>query len=1514
MKKRRPLYLTALSVSLLCTYGSNCQAQQPPPSAGAVEWVSPYTHEDERSESGKYYSHYYDATIQRYRNEPLPLSAQHYGDPQSRAESGEDWFYGHENIMIGGNFGGFITAGYSSWPNCWWAGPEYCSRPNPLIGEPLNNNGDWRPNIEEFEKVDYRKGHTRGLVAQVDPDGEEVWYRHLFPGQIWNAIQTSDGGFLCAGVAYTSRWPSDSEMGDELTIRMNDDLVTDINLLECSVFTDEIMSSMGYVAKLSETGDVLWCTMLNSATSTTAGLLAGGEMHDVVEVNGVNGVEYWVVGRSTPGDNLPYVARLDVNGVRLGYATYSSAAFPALPAEWPDMDEGVFMSIEKDPSSELVLISGWYRASGTAHALAMVVEAGTGDLLPSWYVDAGRVGGPLDLLGGHDPSLTSYATGGGFVPLADETTVVIPVLANFSFGNTYSGPKEATLLVHGFQPDGTLTWTTDLEAVRAYDLQADMQATADGKVAVVSSKWGAEQILQGWQLPTETFDCLVNDFGEAPDGATHDWAFSFNYNYWNTDAYVAKLNPVDGTVIWETSWDADPTSTFECSPGDLRNQECVYKITEAPGGGLVLSGNTSHNFDDYYLVKLNDCQSSVEYDFVVLEAVAGSVDHSYTLASDEIWDADKNIVGTIIIPDGLTLTISDCTIRFADSEQVAWPTRIVVENGGKLIVQSSTLTSITSCPNSLWDGILVQGDEFASQLWQPGGVQQGVLEMKYSTISNARMGAVAANEFFTPPLAPQPGARSGGIITAYDCQFINNRWDVAFSPYENHGVILPEEVWPNLSYFTLCRFVTQGDMPKAGDIPREHVFMSGVRRIAFQGCTWGNDMFGSQPDVLPSDQGQGIESINSTFVVADHCGSWPDPGVPCPSQDLTHSSFFNLHRGIQAVTFDPSKTFSVDNTTFTGTNYAIRMEGVQDASITRCEFNVPTPLTSGIVGVTYGVYSDECTGYRIQENSFYTSQPGAPRKVGLIIKDSGSDYNTFYNNSFENLYTGSILQGVNADANDETGLEVKCNDYGLVDQNTFDVALTGGVVRVQKMQGQPITDQFDQTQWKNPAGNRFSVDHTGSGDPEEDWHVQVTATIVEYFHHTPSPGNRTKPSYSDVPNEIGTTDQSVFWPAKEIACPSELHEGDTKEEKRLLAEGEHGEYEASKDAYDANKDNGDTYSLLGYVSDPTKSSAQVRNALQSVAPKVSAEVWQAAFERTPAMSAWHITQGLLSNSPLQSDVLRMVDEYALPSSYAAMVLAAQTGDVNILTQLASAVARHGGNKAEALSDLGRMSWLDSLDLGGSLDSLRLFHEALPANNHALAIGGVLAAQADYSALETLALAEEIAGDATERYAVLKHFAQLEQQQGWSEADANLRTWLSGLGQQRDVVGSTWANAWLHALGEDLPEEVIILPETGPKSAGRNRTVQAVQWAEEDVLEVFPNPAINVAYVVFDFGASSSSAQLRLLDVNGRQLSTQIISGAQGIATLPLEGVSAGVYIIEVVRPEQPSHQTRLVVQ
>jgi hypothetical protein len=1325
----------------------------------------------------------------------------------------------------------------------------------------------------------------------------------LLPGQIYGIHQCQDGNLLAAGETYSNVYPPDLRPEDNPVIRWNSDLLFDLANVDCAVFGQSNFPRTGYLSKIAPNGDIVWTTSLTAELSNS-GYTRGSNIFDVVEVNGLSGTEYWAVGLGrtyVDPSATACIYRIDANGVLLGVQRFKIGE-SGTPSNWPISNDSFFYSIAKDDLSGKLFITGaYFPPSGPVQSVGMLVDPLLPGNEPLWFKTTGDVGGDLVVNGGHEPTAVNYTTGGGFVNSAS-TRIVWPILGNYTFGDWYSGRKQASLWVHGYDIDGTWRWKSDLGTVRAYDLQSDMVATSDGNVAIVCTKWdngdtGAstdDGVFNGNDLPESSFDCLVTDFGYTAQGSGgfENWSTSDKYDYWNTDAFVAKLKSDDGSMVWCVQWDADPYNNFECFPGDLRNQECMYKITEAPDGGLVVCGNTSHNFDDYYLTKLgSDCQSSFNYANLPL-----SENGVHVVQGTALWNSDIYVYGTIVIPNGSTLNIQNCIVRFADTKQLLHPTRIIVEAGGRLIVNNATLTSIDACPNSMWDGIQLRGDEFAGQGSGTTGLDQGYLSLKNATITNARIGVNLASVAFNPPVNPKIGERSGGILIAYDSRFINNVRDVTFSPYENFANNTPGQILPNRSTFIRCTFATEGPLNVASLYPKEHVVLSMVRGIQFRGCTFSNALVGTQYQ-LTSHQGTGIHSLNSSFVVRNDCSVLTQVGQPCPVENTTTSSFVNLHRGVLATTFDLSRTFSVTDARFDRVNFGIRMEGVQDAAINRNTFDVAEPFVPGLLGPTYGIYSDQCTGYSIQENSFTTSSPsGLVKKVGLVIKDSGPYYNTFYNNSFERLYTGSIIQGRNADtdANNIPGLEVKCNDYGLTSQNTFDVALTGDNVRVQKTQGGPYDPQNTES-IRNPAGNRFSVAHNGTGNPQEDWHVQVGSNLLDYFHHTPNTGNRTLPQYRS--SLVTPSDQNVFWPGKSVACPTMVDDGGTKPVKRLAATAHDDEYAEQAEAYDAAKDDGDTYSLLSYVSDPTHNSTQVRNALQSVAPKVGTEVWQAAFERSIPMSAWHMTQALLSNSPLQSEVLRMVEVYGLPTYYANLIYNAQSGEVNILTLLESGMAYHAGLKADALHDLGQLSWLDSLDLPNSVDSLLLFHADLPSDNSGLEQSAVLTATKQYSTLETLAEQSALTSSSPELYQVIKRFAQRQQDLGWDEVNGDLVSWLSQLGTQREVEGSAPANAWLHALGSELPDEVIILPEDGAKRMGTPRSSAAVDWANEFLLEAFPNPSNGPVFLAYTLPEGSVSGTILIAELSGREVARQNAYQESGILQVPTSGWSAGLYLV-----------------
>ena len=212
--------------------------QQPPP---RVEWSGDWTHNDERSESGLYHHFAWDNGLQRWTAVPMPAAQQQYGAEQEAEDSGEEWWFGHANYTEQGVVTGTVTAGYSSWPNCFWMGSG-CTQTveERIIADYVGNPNAWAPSAQEFERADHRKGETRATVARFDLKGHMLWYRHLLPGLAYNVTEDADGNILVVGHSYTNVWPDDLNLSDpdpsqndNAVIRYNADGVTDMSTLDC---------------------------------------------------------------------------------------------------------------------------------------------------------------------------------------------------------------------------------------------------------------------------------------------------------------------------------------------------------------------------------------------------------------------------------------------------------------------------------------------------------------------------------------------------------------------------------------------------------------------------------------------------------------------------------------------------------------------------------------------------------------------------------------------------------------------------------------------------------------------------------------------------------------------------------------------------------------------------------------------------------------------------------------------------------------------------------------------------------------------------------------------------------------------------------------------------------------------------------------------------------------------------------------------------------------------------------
>jgi hypothetical protein len=212
-----------------------------------------------------------------------------------------------------------------------------------------------------------------------------------------------------------------------------------------------------------------------------------------------------------------------------------------------------------------------------------------------------------------------------------------------------------------------------------------------------------------------------------------------------------------------------------------------------------------------------------------------------------------------------------------------------------------------------------------------------------------------------------------------------------------------------------------------------------------------------------------------------------------------------------------------------------------------------------------------------------------------------------------------------------------------------------------------------------------------------------------------------------------------------------------------------------------------------------------------------------------------------------------------------------------------------------------------------LDSLLMIHGELPAWNSTLTESGVLAAKGEYNALEFLAENEALSGESPELYDLLKRYAAAEQNAGWDDAATVDLNWLAQLAAQRDLQGSAQANAWLHALGQELPEEIIILPGEGPKSMVQ-RHASAINWESGIALEIFPNPSTGPVFAVVEVPEEAERAELRLLDVHGRVLQLKPLSGGPNLVMLKAEGLVPGLYLAEVRLDGHGLAQAKVVIQ
>ena len=375
-----------------------------------------------------------------------------------------------------------------------------------------------------------------------------------------------------------------------------------------------------------------------------------------------------------------------------------------------------------------------------------------------------------------------------------------------------------------------------------------------------------------------------------------------------------------------------------------------------------------------------------------------------TIAYDTIWDAGVHIVDTIIVQSGATLTITS-TAKFNNQSS------IVVHPGGKLVIDGGKLTA--ACPDQLWQGIVVLGNRYQSQLPQ----YQGTVELKNGAIIEHALCAISAapasyDNIFT-------GSRGGGIIQADSAIFHNNLQAIEYRQYEYQ--ISPGNIADNVGKFTNCTFtINDGSRFSAnGKTFRNHVTLWAVRGIIFEGCRFDDMADIPHPWMLPTYPKQGIYALDAGFKIINRCKSGGSTGRDCPCLP-THTkptTFFNLNVGVRSENTGVSRSIYMDQSKFQRLGIGASMNVQANYRLTRCNF----------IDVSTGLNSDNSSGYKVEENSFSTTGNFAISATGISMGNSGNVENRIYKNYFNDLAKGISANGTNG--NQLSGLQFISNEF-----------------------------------------------------------------------------------------------------------------------------------------------------------------------------------------------------------------------------------------------------------------------------------------------------------------------------------------------------------------------------------------------------------------------------------------------------------------------------------------------------
>ena len=819
------------------------------------------------------------------------------------------------------------------------------------------------------------------------------------------------------------------------------------------------------------------------------------------------------------------------------------------------------------------------------------------------------------------------------------------------------------------------------------------------------------------------------------------------------------------------------------------------------------------------------------------------------------WGSPVYISGNVIVKNGGELKITD-TVYFV------LPGKIVVEQGGKLIVDNGIITTKNYNP---WLGIEVLGDPELNQ--SPTSNQGWVQVINGGTIANAETAIRAGIKTFSEERFNY--TQTGGIVQVENAIFSNNQTAIEMLPYNNI----------NISYIRHSTFETKATVLNTV-VPDYFIKLIANNIQDISGCTFKNYRNVLEPNSLA--RGNGIYVFNSNLK--NKCSSLI---TPCPPTEYYPNKFTNLYYGIYVLSAGHNSYISVIKNEFENNYRSLYLSGVTNARVTSNDFIINTPFEEN---GGYGMYLDGCTGYWVEDNEFRHNGTSATG-IGLIVNNSGTNPNEVYRNRFIRLEQGISAQGTNKDYNTNIGLQLLCNDF--VD--------TWADILIPKSESDR---RFGIAAWQGDstfvAGNLF---HHHTGVPYND--INNEGEHITYFvpYNYDQVFQRVIPQ-SFTANTVTITSVLLNFPwSFSDGCPCKLSIGGGGNEEELMqqmAESSQQEEEI-RGMLALMVDGGNTNELSWDVYMSTSPEAmELYDELMAISPWLSDTVVSNAIYKEDVLINAMIRDIMVAN-PQTAKSAKLMDELnqrwtPLPDYMKAQILQGKNF-ISLREKIESKLARHLLDKAIAVSSLARIFqndndsliwlWENDNSLASKYNLAFMYLEmgqsvqgTAVLNNIPSQINLSNLQQSEYQQIQIL-------------YDILASLAQ--EGKGIQNAESQHISMLLDIESESTGPAAVYARNALLALQALTYNEPILLPDL-LKSRAMETTYQTMlENLPTKSLNVYPLPARDFLIVEYVMDAEAKG-RLEFTDDTGRLVHTMEVSGPVNQQIINTRDWKSGWYV------------------